>query len=213
MTRQRVVRWGAALALLSLIAIFALDAPVARAAAALPESLRAAALSFTGVVEIVFGFPVSKWLTGAVIVAAALLLALVRRYRPAAQVLLFIGCTQLAARLIAGVLKNVFARPRPFQMLGGVHTGFFSDGSSFPSGHVAHFWPFFFAVALVYPRWRWPFFALALLLSIVRVAVNDHYVSDVVASAAISAFVAAGCARLLRVGVRPTPATAPDSLP
>lgn len=47
------------------------------------------------------------------------------------------------------------------------------------------------------PKLRVPAFLLALLVSVTRVAVNDHYVSDVCASAAIAAFVSCAYATLV----------------
>jgi len=91
-------------------------------------------------------------------------------------------------------------RPRPFEAFTGAqwHDRFFVQGSSsFPSGHGAHFWGFFFAIAIAFPRYRVPFLILALAISLARVLVNDHYVGDVVASAAIAAFVAYGYALIL----------------
>jgi membrane-associated phospholipid phosphatase len=159
----------------------------------------------TGVVETASGFSLSKWLAGGVLVLAGLVWMAVRKDRRAGWILLFTGAAQLTTRLIAGVLKNVFARPRPFEALASTtsHDAFFSAGSSFPSGHAAHFWPFFFAAAIAFPRFRWPLFALALFVSCARVAVNDHYLSDVAASAAIAAFVTCGYAAVLRSRMGP----------
>jgi len=142
--------------------------------------------------EVTFGFPISKFLTGAVILVASLALFPFARFRPTARILLFVGAAQFTARLVAGVLKNVFLRPRPYE----TYTGFFSDGSSFPSGHAAHFWPFFFAAIIAFPRWRIPLLILAAFVSVSRVLVNDHYLGDVLASGAIAAIVTYGYARL-----------------
>jgi membrane-associated phospholipid phosphatase len=186
MTLRALLIWGLVLLAITLFSIFLLDAAAANALSVGSSGLKTAASGFTTATEVVFGFEISKWLSGMVIVFAGLLLMIKRR--DLGKLVVFIGVTQLAARLIAGVLKNVFLRPRPFE---GVTRSldFFTDGSSFPSGHAAHFWPFFFAVAIAFPKWRWPFLALAVAISIARVVVNDHYVSDVTASAAISAFV------------------------
>ena len=81
-------------------------------------------------------------------------------------------------------------------MLAGTAPDFFTAGSSFPSGHAAHFWPFYFVALVAFPRWRIPTLVLALFVSISRVLVNDHYLSDVTASAAIAALVTYAWARL-----------------
>ncbi|HEX6159797.1 MAG TPA: phosphatase PAP2 family protein [Thermoanaerobaculia bacterium] len=150
-------------------------------------------------IELLFGFPISKWLTGFALVVAGVVVFLARRSASMGWLLLFAGVSQLVTRLVAGVLKNVFARPRPYEALAGGEwrDAFFTDGSSFPSGHAAHFWPLFFAAAIAFPRYRWLLLALAVFVSIARVVVNDHYVSDVTASAAIAAFIVYGFAGLL----------------
>ena len=145
-------------------------------------------------IEYAFGFPVSKWLTGFVLLLVAAALFVVARWRPAAWLVLFVALSQLTTRLIAGVLKNVFERNRPFQPPGW----FVDGGSSFPSGHAAHFWGLFFGLAIAFPRTRIPALVLAVFVSLSRVLVNDHYLSDVVASAAIAALVTWGWAAVFR---------------
>lgn len=178
--QRRVLVWGVLLSIVTLVAVLWIDRPLA--AAITPVAFLGPAVD---AIENVFGFSVSKWLTGGVLVVAGLALFAFRRRL--AWMLLFAGLAQLTTRLIAGVLKNVFLRPRPFE--GG---DFFTAGSSFPSGHAAHFWPLYFAALIAFPRLRWPLLILALFVSIARVAVNDHYLGDVAASAAIAAFVTAG---------------------
>ncbi|MGE0447622.1 MAG: phosphatase PAP2 family protein [Vicinamibacterales bacterium] len=66
----------------------------------------------------------------------------------------------------------------------------FTDvGNSFPSGHAVLFWGLCFPLLVVAPRLAWPFAVLAVAISAARVAANDHYVSDVLASAALAAVV------------------------
>lgn len=141
--------------------------------------------------EVLFGFPISKWLTGFVLLLLALILYFARR-RQAAQVLTFMAIVQLATRLTAGVLKGVLPRLRPFEVLatGGWDSQWFHDaGSSFPSGHAAHFWGLFFPLAVLRPRLAIWLLPLPLFMSAARVAVNDHYLSDVAASAALAALI------------------------
>ncbi len=185
MSVRAVLTTGLVLAVLAAVAIFTLDAPLAALLQPHVASNRNLFNPLVTVLEIAFGFPVSKFLTGAVLTLAALVLFAWKRFRGLARPLLFLGVTHLTARLIAGVLKNVFLRARPAE--GGA---FFVDGgSSFPSGHAVHFWALFFALAIAFPRLRIPALVLALFVSAARVGVNDHYASDVVASAAIAALV------------------------
>lgn len=181
---------AAVLTLLTLLSIFLVDAPVAAAVAPFVQGNHAFVDPFVTVLEYAFGFPVSKFLTGFVLVVAGCTLFAFRR--PLARLLLYVGVAHLVSRLIAGVLKNVFLRARPPD-----GTFFVENGSSFPSGHAAHFWALFFALALAFPRLRIPALILALLVSTSRILVNDHFVGDVLASAAISAIVCAVLARFL----------------
>lgn len=194
MNARQVLICGAVLTVLTLLSIFAVDGPVARWIAPSADANRAFVNPFMNAVEIAFGFPLSKWATGLAILLVAAILFAFRRHRVLARLLLFVAATELITRLIAGVLKNVFLRARPAEPLAGRF--FLEDGSSFPSGHAAHFWALFFALALAFPRLRVPALILAVLVSICRVVVNDHFVGDVLGSATIAAFVAVAFARL-----------------
>jgi membrane-associated phospholipid phosphatase len=197
-TSRRMLFWGLALALLTLLAIFAIDGPVARMVESRELILHGAVDAPINVIELVFGFPISKWATGFVLLVIALAMFAFARTRHWAWLLLYVSIAQLATRLIAGVLKNVFLRTRPFDAVAGESWNdqwFVDGGSSFPSGHAAHFFGLFFAISIAFPRLRVPFLVLAILVSASRVAVNDHYVSDVLGSAAIAAFVAYGLSR------------------
>lgn len=202
MNRRQLLIVGLVLAAIAGISIFSLDGALAVRLRPHAATNAAAVAPFMNGVELLFGFALSKFATGYAIVLAAVALLPFRRSRPFAWGLLFVGITHLATRLIAGVLKNVFLRSRPFEALagGGWRDAFFvPGGSSFPSGHAAHFWALFFAVAIAFPKLRIPALILAIGVSMARVAVNDHYVSDVVASAAIAALVSVACARIMRI--------------
>jgi len=96
--------------------------------------------------------------------------------------------------LIYSVMKMAVGRKRPVVEIvpfsfdpfpGGFPEFFFVGNMSFPSGHAAL--GFASAVTLSYlmPRAAWAFYTLAVLLAAERVAENAHYLSDVVASAAV----------------------------
>jgi membrane-associated phospholipid phosphatase len=206
MSPRQVLLSGVVLLLLTLLAIFLIDAPVAASIAPSAASTERAIHSPMTAIEIAFGFRISKFALGGAIVLAGLVLFPFVRYRRIAWLLLFVGVTHFITRLIAGVLKNVFLRKRPFE---GSAEFFVDGGSAFPSGHAAHFWALFFALAIAFPRLRIPALILAVLVSLARVAVNDHYVGDVLASGAISAFVVYGFSLLLarRVPLRTVPGT------
>ncbi|HEY0156699.1 MAG TPA: phosphatase PAP2 family protein [Thermoanaerobaculia bacterium] len=195
MEPRRVLKWASVLSILALLAVLLVDRPLAVALQPSARQAQAATGPAMHVLELAFGFPISKFLTGAVLLLAAAALFPFRRYRRAAWLLTLLGLAQLTTRLAAGVLKNVFLRPRPFEALDTGAWDFFTAGSSFPSGHAAHFWPFFFVSMLAFPRWRIPLLVLAIAVSISRVVVNDHFLGDVLGSAAIAALVSYGYGR------------------
>jgi membrane-associated phospholipid phosphatase len=156
--------------------------------------------SGTILIEHTFGWGVSKYLFGLLLAGTGLVFMLARRDR-LAFAFLTIGTSHLLARLVAGTLKNVFERVRPEELLQtALNTGFFSvDGNSFPSAHTAHFWSLFFPLALLCRRvhWIWAL-PLPIYIAIARVAVNDHFVSDVLAGIAVASLVTWGVEAALR---------------
>jgi undecaprenyl-diphosphatase len=205
-TSRHMLLWALALALLTLLSIFVVDGPVAQMVASRTTILHTAIDGPTHAIEVVFGFPISKWATGFVLLMIAVAMFIFAKTRQWAWLLLYVSVTQLTTRLIAGVLKNVFLRARPFDA--GTNSGwndrwFVDGGSSFPSGHAAHFYGLFFAVSIAFPRLRVPFLVLAIFVSASRVLVNDHYVSDVLGSAAIAALLAYSWSRALNARIGP----------
>jgi membrane-associated phospholipid phosphatase len=68
------------------------------------------------------------------------------------------------------------------------------DGShSFPSGHAATAAGLAVALAVLYPRGRWLFLALAALAAFQRIEVQAHFASDVLAGAALGCLVGGLC--------------------
>jgi membrane-associated phospholipid phosphatase len=124
----------------------------------------------------------SLWLVLVLLAAALAVLLLARRYRQAA----FVATATLLSMTAAGVMKLVFARPRPEvipQPLGRW---------SFPSGHTMTATGLAISLLVViWPtRWRIPALALATVCAIgvglTRVYLGYHYPSDVVAGWALS---------------------------
>ncbi len=143
-------------------------------------------------------FALSKFALGLLLVLIGALLW--RTRRRAARAFLYVGASAFTARLLAGMLKNVFGRERPFEVAPGEAADFFAGGSAFPSGHAAHFWGLYFPLAFLFPRYRLPLLLVPVFVSFARVGVGDHFAGDVAASAALSALVAWGYARALRMG-------------
>ena len=108
------------------------------------------------------------------------------------RIVFFVACAQVVTRLGAAGLKGVFGRLRPFEVIqaGSWDWKFFSGhGNAFPSGHSAFFWGLFFPLAFVFPRYRLPLLIVPIFISIARIGVNDHWCSDVIASAGLAALI------------------------
>jgi membrane-associated phospholipid phosphatase len=156
----------------------------------------------TSWLELASCYPISKFFIGFLLLVAGGLLLIWKSARPVAAMLLFVGSTHLVGRVTAGVLKEVFHRLRPFEVIqaGDWDWKFFgSHGSAFPSGHSVHFWGLFFPLAFLFPRYRFPLAIAPVFITVARVGVNDHWCSDVLASAALAALITLVFAWLLRM--------------
>jgi undecaprenyl-diphosphatase len=96
----------------------------------------------------------------------------------------------LCASGIATVVKNAADRVRPELADPGIRALVATpDSASFPSGHAAAAFAAAVAVAIVYPRFRWPLLGLASTVALSRVYLGVHYWSDVVAGGALGALI------------------------
>jgi len=97
-----------------------------------------------------------------------------------------------------GLVKWIVGRTRPYKLhpdllepwvlqpfRGGIAGLFNETNLGFPSGHACLAFANAAALALLLPKWRWLFFALATMTAVERVLENAHYVSDNVAAAAL----------------------------
>ena len=98
------------------------------------------------------------------------------------------GAALVLSRLVAGVLKNVFDRSRPYVFVNdnSVNDFFYTGGSSFPSGHAAHFFGLFLPLMVLFPRYKWALLVIPVFVAVQRVIANDHYISDVLGGALIA---------------------------
>jgi membrane-associated phospholipid phosphatase len=189
---------------LTLLSISFFDQPIAVFVQRVGGRSSAILLKGTSFLEIISGFPIARYALIYALVAVAAILFLWASTRSAAWMVLFIACAQLVTRLAAGILKEVFHRPRPFQVIaaGNWDWKFFgAQGSSFPSGHSTHSWGLFFPLAFLFPSYRIPLLIIPLFISVARVDVNGHWCSDVIVSIAISAAITLLCIWLF--GMKP----------
>ncbi len=178
--------------LLMLVVAFALDRPIAAAMRHLPGTVTRFFQDVTILGE--------GWVWMVPIAIVGLILARVSfapasRKKRARLVLLaerafFMFSAIAVPSLATTILKHLVGRVRPryFESLGVFHFEPFSlaaSKASFPSGHATTAAALIIAISAVAPRWRRPVAALATMVFLSRVAVEAHYVSDVLAGALI----------------------------
>lgn len=101
-----------------------------------------------------------------------------------ARKLLYLFSVVAFSGIVVDILKVIVARMRPkmFFLYDQYEFVWFKAGfafNSFPSGHSATAFSFFIALSLLYPRYRYYFFAMATLIVSSRVILGAHYLSDV----------------------------------
>jgi len=123
------------------------------------------------------------------LVAALLVWSLDRKNRMAISLL--IGSTLLAGA-VAGILKIIFHRPRPFvneSMIGDSvslsEAVFHNFLQSFPSGHTATAFALAMGLSLLYRQGKPLFFTFAVLVGLQRILSQNHFPSDVIAGALV----------------------------
>lgn len=180
--------WILATTLILVLAFIPLDPFLSTWAQALPEGI----VAFNRLITDFGTFGWMIYLSGLVLAVAFILLRTIRQesYQRkartmrnlAAYFLLTIG----TASALVHTLKFLIGRARPELLLDlGAYslTPFTGDilFESFPSGHATAAGAFFGVFAMLLPKLRPFFFALALLIGVSRVIVGAHYPSDVAA--------------------------------
>jgi membrane-associated phospholipid phosphatase len=142
---------------------------------------------------------VGDWLLPFALVLAALLLLVLRATRSIGFPLLYLGLVQLVSYAAADLSKPLLGRLRPSEAAAGGDI-WFAGGNSFPSGHTAFYAGLFLPLVVLF--WRLaPLWALPpLFVAAARVMAHDHYLSDVSASLALAAALAALLAPLAQKG-------------
>lgn len=104
-------------------------------------------------------------------------------------------CAIAVSGLVTNGIKWVMGRWRPRLYLseGLYGFGFFGQGydqTSFPSGHATTICSLAVALYFIWPRFRWLWVTVALLVCVSRVVIGAHYPSDVLMGAYVGIFVA-----------------------
>jgi len=210
---KRALAWTAAVALvLAFISALAFDRGLAEAvrhsgieSAAVIVRVREAFDVLTGSFLARSYGGIGQMLLGATLIAIGLVWLLARRTNFTARALMFTGLVQICTIEAGSFLKGVFGRLRPFQLL--EHNDWshvwFAGGNSFPSGHVAFFWGLFLPLAYLYPKYRVPLLVVPVFIAFARIDENVHFLSDVLGSIALAAFVTLLAAVVFGRWIRP----------
>ena len=179
--------------LVVLAASLAIDGPLARAVAKHPPAISPALL----IMFRLAGY-VPVWL----IVAGALILVDAeagwrRSWRRGASLI----ATVVLSGLAAEVLKIVVRRARPgaegtYVFRSSGDGMFSSSGLGWPSSHAAVAFGAVWVLCFLFPRATSVWLIVGIGCGLTRIAVNDHFASDVVSAAIIAYLVAAGVRRL-----------------
>jgi membrane-associated phospholipid phosphatase len=103
---------------------------------------------------------------------------------------LFIFLSLSVTGIFIDILKWIAGRHRPIDLFNHGYFGFdyFGVGyelTSFPSGHAQTAFTLATALTILFPRWGIPLFIIAGAVSISRIILTSHYLSDVIAGAGV----------------------------
>lgn len=188
---------GAALA--TALAIVAIDRPLARFYGDHGVEARATWTSVRVWIDTHTGIDLHRWFLALVFTAIGVASALVPRLRGRARVWIFAAAVHVVSRLATTELKPLLGRLRPSQWIAHEGPTFFEHGISFPSGHATFYVSLVLPFAVAWPRAGVPLLIVPAFVAWSRVAVNAHFVSDVLGSVALVALVTWLFALALRI--------------
>jgi undecaprenyl-diphosphatase len=112
----------------------------------------------------------------------------------------YAGVAGLLTWPLTTALKSAVGRARPPVADHAIHAAVrLPHGSSFPSGHAATAFAAATVVALLRPALRWPALVVASAVAFSRVYLGVHFLSDVLAGAALGVAVGLLCALVPRL--------------
>lgn len=84
------------------------------------------------------------------------------------------------------LLKETICRPRPYKVLQGILLPGGESGTfSFPSNHALNNFALAMFFSLLYPKFKYVFFTIAVLVAFSRVYIGVHYPSDILGGAVL----------------------------
>lgn len=200
----RVLPWlTVVLAVATVVAIVAIDRPMARYYADHGVEARADWTRIRVWIDTNTGIDVHKWFAAIVLGGVGVLWALHPRTRGSARVWFFAIAVHVVTRLVTTELKPAFGRLRPSQWIERGGASFGEGGISFPSGHATFYLGLIAPFAIAWPRVGVPLLIVPGFVAWSRVAVNAHFVGDILGSAALVALVSWLFALAFRIDGRP----------
>jgi membrane-associated phospholipid phosphatase len=145
------------------------------------------------------GLPVFRWLSGVLLVLGMIVAVVVPRWRLYAPTWMFLAASHVLSQVSTRYLKEWTGRLRPLEWMsqGGTETFLWEKGVSFPSGHVAIFASAVIPFVALFPRW-WPLLGVAAFAMLARVAVDAHFVSDVLGGLTLVSLITWACGWAIR---------------
>jgi len=194
--RRSLLVIAAVSAALTALAIVTIDEPIARWLFT-RDTWPALWNDGIGALEYAGGLEPWKWLGITVLVAGVVVSTALQRGQRA---WMLVALVHLLTRTAVMWMKPLTGRLRPYEWLtrAGDHTFFRDGGASFPSGHVGLFASLAIPLAVLYPRARVPAIAIVVYVMAARVAVDAHFVSDVLGALALVCAFTAACWPLIR---------------
>ncbi|MGA2782060.1 MAG: phosphatase PAP2 family protein [Smithella sp.] len=103
---------------------------------------------------------------------------------------LFVFLSLSLTGIFITILKWIAGRHRPMDLFNHGYFGFdyFGVGyelTSFPSGHAQTVFTLATALTILFPRWGVPLFIVATVISITRIILASHYLSDIIAGGCV----------------------------
>lgn len=134
--------------------------------------------------------PVTRFGLGTYYIIGLFLMALTAKYVLRStrwfNQFLFLFLSIVVPGLLCDILKIIVSRARPTLYFADQQYGFYwfkfkAVYWSFPSGHTSTITGVMLALSLLYPRYFLSFLSFAFIVSITRVLINAHYLSDIFA--------------------------------
>jgi membrane-associated phospholipid phosphatase len=145
-----------------------------------------------GPLTVMFVLLSAWWMKGVAFVAVGAV-GDVRARRPLPVATLVAAISVGIGSLIVALLKESIDRARPEHAHSNIDAAVATPGSpSFPSGHTATAFAAAAVVGAIYPRLRWPLYALAALVGLSRIYLGVHFALDVAAGAILGVSIGLG---------------------